>query len=160
MLAPLTPEAAWSMFADIADHETEHADVQKILSFTDNVPLAISLMAHLADSEGCTSVLSRWEKDKTYVLSEGSNKGSNLDLSIQVSISSPRIHGSPQSIELLGLLALLPDGIADIVAEAVASSSSLSFRTFFGLDFRLLGTFLSMERGSRPPYWIQSNSFA
>ena len=52
------------MFSDIADHDTEDAGIQKILSFTDNVPLAISLMAHLADSEGCMAVLSRWEKDK------------------------------------------------------------------------------------------------
>ncbi|KAJ7896620.1 hypothetical protein B0H14DRAFT_3604920 [Mycena olivaceomarginata] len=113
-LQPLDPEAAWLTFADIADSEQSQEEVNQILSLTDNMPLAISLLAHLADTEGCSNVLSRWETEKTSLISEGFDKRSNLDLSISLSLSSPRIQLLPQSQELLSLLSMLPDGLADV----------------------------------------------
>jgi hypothetical protein len=67
----------------------------------------------LVDTEGCTNVLSRWDKEKTSLISEGFDKQSNLDLSISLSLSSPWIQLFPQSQELLSLLSMLPDGLAD-----------------------------------------------
>ncbi|KAJ7796644.1 P-loop containing nucleoside triphosphate hydrolase protein [Mycena olivaceomarginata] len=112
-LQPLDQQAACLTFFDIADsgHSTE--EVEQILSLTDNMPLAISLLAHLADTEGCSNVLSRWETEKTSLISEGFDKRSNLDLSISLSLSSPRIQLLPHSQELLSLLSMLPDGLAD-----------------------------------------------
>jgi hypothetical protein len=78
------------------------------------MPLAISLLAHLADTEGCSNVLSHWDKEKTTVISEGFDKRSNLDMSISLSLSSPRIQSIPHSQELLSLLAMLPDGLTDV----------------------------------------------
>jgi hypothetical protein len=89
-------------------------EVDEILSLTDNMPLAISLLAHLADTEGCSTVLSRWDKEKTSFISEGFHKRSNLGLSISLSLSSPRMQLFPQSQELLSLLSMLPDGLADV----------------------------------------------
>jgi hypothetical protein len=77
------------------------------------MPLAISLLAHLADTEGCSATLSCWEKEKTTLISDGFDKRSNLDLSISLSLSSPRIQLLPHSQELLSLLSMLPDGLAD-----------------------------------------------
>ncbi|KAJ7812446.1 hypothetical protein B0H14DRAFT_3752483 [Mycena olivaceomarginata] len=88
-------------------------EVDQILSLTANMPLAISLLAHLADTEGCSNVLSRWETEKTSLISQGFDKRSNLDLSISLSLSSPRIQLLPYSQELLSLLSMLPDGLAD-----------------------------------------------
>jgi hypothetical protein len=68
----------------------------------------------LADTEGCSNILSRWEKEKTSLNPEGFDKRSNLDLSISLSLSSPRIQLLPQSQELLSLLSMLPDGLADV----------------------------------------------
>jgi hypothetical protein len=102
------------MFADIADSGHSVEEVDQILSLTDNMPLAISLLAHLAHIEGCSNVLSRWDKERTSLISEGSDKRSNLDLSISLSLSSPRIQLLPQSQELLSLLSMLPDGLADL----------------------------------------------
>ncbi|KAJ7321315.1 P-loop containing nucleoside triphosphate hydrolase protein [Mycena albidolilacea] len=113
-LQPLDPEAARLTFTDIADSGHSQEEVNQILSLTDNMPLAISLLAHLADTEGCSNVLSRWETEKTSLISEGFNKRSNLDLSVSLSLSSPRIQLLPQSQELLSLLAMLPDGLADV----------------------------------------------
>ncbi|KAJ7788329.1 hypothetical protein B0H14DRAFT_2398505, partial [Mycena olivaceomarginata] len=110
-LQPLDQQAARLTFVDIAD--SGHSQ-EEILSLTDNMPLAISLLARLADTEGCSNVLSCWEKEKTSLISEGFDKRSNLDLSISLSLLSPRIQLLPQSQELLSLLLMLPDGLADV----------------------------------------------
>ncbi|KAJ7907806.1 hypothetical protein B0H13DRAFT_1879258 [Mycena leptocephala] len=87
-------------------------EVDKVLSLTDNMPLAISLIAHLVDSEGCSHVLSHWEEEKTSLMSDGYDRTSNLDLSISLSLSSPRLN--PHSKNLLSLLSMLPDGLSDV----------------------------------------------
>ncbi|KAJ7731724.1 P-loop containing nucleoside triphosphate hydrolase protein [Mycena olivaceomarginata] len=114
VLQPLDQEAAHLTFTDIADSGHNLEEIDQILSLTGNMPLAISLLAHLADTEGCSSVLSRWENEKTSLISEGFDKRSNLDMSISLSVSSPRIQLLPHSQELLSLLAMLPDGLTDV----------------------------------------------
>ncbi|KAK7055602.1 ATPase-AAA-core domain-containing protein, partial [Favolaschia claudopus] len=114
-LSPLTQDAAQKMFLDIADgSEDEIENVNKILAITDNLPLAINLLAHLVDHEDCRAVLACWEQDKTSMVSEGFDRRSNLDLSISLSLSSPRIVALPKSKQLLELLSILPDGLAMI----------------------------------------------
>ncbi|KAJ7339270.1 P-loop containing nucleoside triphosphate hydrolase protein, partial [Mycena albidolilacea] len=114
LLQPLDQEVAQHTFVDIADNGHSLEEVDQILSLADNMPLAISLLAHLADTEGCSNVLSRWNKEKTSVISEGLDKRSNLDMSISLSLSSPRIQLIPDSQKLLSLLAMLPDGLTDV----------------------------------------------
>ncbi|KAJ7318392.1 P-loop containing nucleoside triphosphate hydrolase protein, partial [Mycena albidolilacea] len=114
VLQPLDQEAARHTFVDIADSGHSLEEVDQILSLADNVPHAISLLAHLADTEGCSNVLFRWDKEKTSVISEGFDKRLNLNMSISLSLSSPRIQSIPHSQELLSLLAMLPDGLADV----------------------------------------------
>ncbi|KAJ7321397.1 hypothetical protein DFH08DRAFT_1034014, partial [Mycena albidolilacea] len=113
-LQPLDQKAARLTFVDIADSGHSQEEVDQILSLTDNMPLAISLLAHLADTEGCSTVLSCWDKEKTSLISDGFDKRSNLDMSIALSLSSPRIQLLPHSQELLSLLSMLPDGMADV----------------------------------------------
>ncbi|KAJ7936113.1 P-loop containing nucleoside triphosphate hydrolase protein [Mycena leptocephala] len=112
-LNPVNQDAARKMFVDIADEGHDITEMDKILLLTDNMPLAIDLISHLVDSQGCSNVLFRWEEEKTSIVSEGYDKRSNLDLSISLSLSSPRLTSFPQSQDLLGLLAILPDGLAD-----------------------------------------------
>ncbi|KAJ7837936.1 hypothetical protein B0H13DRAFT_1912243 [Mycena leptocephala] len=95
--------------------------VDKVLSLTDNMPLAISLIAHLVDAEGCSHVLSYWEEEKTSLISDGHDRTSNLDLPISLSLSSPRLN--PHSKDLLSLLSMLLDGLSD--AELVQSKLPL-----------------------------------
>ncbi|KAF7333339.1 ATPase-AAA-core domain-containing protein [Mycena venus] len=113
-LQPLKHQAAQQTFIDIAEDHHNPEDIDQVLSLTDNMPLAINLIAHLVDVEGCSSVLSHWETEKTSLISEGYDKKSNLDVSISLSLSSPRIKAVPQSKELLSLLAMLPDGLSDV----------------------------------------------
>jgi hypothetical protein len=98
---------------DITDYGADQEEVDKVLVLTDNMPLAINLLAHLVDSEGCSNVLSRWEQEKTTLISDGHDRRSNLDLSISLSLSSPRIKVIPGAQELLSLLSILPDGLSD-----------------------------------------------
>ncbi|KAJ7840879.1 hypothetical protein B0H13DRAFT_1910516 [Mycena leptocephala] len=104
--------AARQTFIDIADNTHDPEQVEKVLSLTDNIPLAISLIAHLVDSEGCSHVLSCWEEEKTSLISDGYDRTSNLDLSISLSLSSPRLNPHPK--DLLSLLSMLPYGLSDV----------------------------------------------
>ncbi|KAJ7888466.1 P-loop containing nucleoside triphosphate hydrolase protein, partial [Mycena leptocephala] len=122
-LQPLKQDAARQTFIDIADDRHDLDEIDEILCLTDNMPLAITLLAHLADSEGCPNVLSRWKEKKTSAASEGYDRRDNLDLSISLSLSTPRIASEPQSQELLSLLSILPDGLSDL--ELIQSKLSI-----------------------------------
>ncbi|KAJ7921181.1 P-loop containing nucleoside triphosphate hydrolase protein, partial [Mycena leptocephala] len=111
-LKPLSNNAAQQTFIDITDGSYNKEDMNQLLQFTDNMPLAVNLIAYLADYEGCANVLARWETEKTSLLSSGSDRKSNLDKSIRVSLSSPRITTGAK--DLLSLLSILPDGLSDV----------------------------------------------
>ncbi|KAJ7759609.1 hypothetical protein B0H16DRAFT_1313229 [Mycena metata] len=113
-LLPLSQAAARQTLLDITDDVHEKEDLDNILSLTDNSPLAINLIAHLVQSEGCLMVLSRWKEEKTAIISEGYDRKSNLDISISMSLSSSRIISVPRSRDLLSLISMLPDGLADV----------------------------------------------
>jgi hypothetical protein len=78
-------------------------------------------MASIASFEGYSSTLARWNTENTALLSEGSDKRSNLETSITLSLSSPRLSASPHAKNLISLLSLLPEGITprDIIAAKV-----------------------------------------
>ncbi|KAJ7174630.1 P-loop containing nucleoside triphosphate hydrolase protein, partial [Mycena filopes] len=110
-LEPLSDTAALQIFDDITDDPHLSDEKAQLLKFTGNMPLALDLMAHLVEHEGLSSVLTRWKTEKTSLLSIGYDRSSNVDASIALSLSSPRI--TPHSQELLSLLSILPDGLSD-----------------------------------------------
>ncbi|KAJ7480757.1 P-loop containing nucleoside triphosphate hydrolase protein [Mycena latifolia] len=112
-LKPLSQDAARKTLTDILDSDHTLEEIDKLLLLADNMPLAIDLLAHLVEYEGLYNVLHRWEEERTALLSEGHDKTSNLDLSISMSLESPRIMALPESQELLSLLSILPDGLSD-----------------------------------------------
>ncbi|KAJ7838345.1 hypothetical protein B0H13DRAFT_2419672 [Mycena leptocephala] len=138
-LKPLEQDAARQTFIEIADNTHNPEEIKKVLSLTDNMPLAINLLAHLVDSEGCSNVLSRWEEEKTSLISDGYDRRSNLDLSISLSLSSPRLNSFPHSKDLLSLLSMLPDGLSD--AELV--QAKLPVDNILGCKAALIQTTLA-----------------
>ncbi|KAJ6450027.1 hypothetical protein C8R47DRAFT_1262472 [Mycena vitilis] len=144
-LKPLEQDAARQMFIDIADDGHNPEDIDQILALTDNMPLAISLLAHLADSEGCPTVLTRWDEEKTSVVSYGWDRKSNLDMSISLSLSSPRLQAFHHSQKLLSLLAMLPNGLSD--AELV--QSKLPIDKVLGCKGALIGTSLAYSDSNK-----------
>ncbi|KAK7053535.1 NB-ARC domain-containing protein [Favolaschia claudopus] len=112
-LEPLSPSAARQMFLEIAEDPEleEEAALDELLDLSGSLPLALSLMASIASLEGYHGTLSRWQIENISLLSDGHDKRSNLEKSITLSLSSPRVSSSPQARDLLALLSLLPDGI-------------------------------------------------
>ncbi|KAJ7124281.1 hypothetical protein C8R44DRAFT_916912 [Mycena epipterygia] len=120
----LSDDAAHQTFVAIAEDFHDNKDITKLLSLTDNMPLA---------------VLARWGTEKTSLLSGGHDKRSNLDMSITISLSSPRL--SPDAMDLLSLLSILPDGLS----EAELLQSKLSIKNILECRSILLRTSLAYE---------------
>ncbi|KAJ7451884.1 hypothetical protein FB451DRAFT_1051042 [Mycena latifolia] len=122
-LKPLSDVAARETFFAIAEDGHDSKDVDEVLSLTDNMPLAVDLIAHAVDLEGsCSAVLARWKSEKTSLLSAGNDRKSDLDTSITISLSSSRM--STGAKDLLRLLSILPDGLSDV--ELVQSKLSIN----------------------------------
>jgi hypothetical protein len=69
-------------------------------------------MATLAQFETPMALLERWDSEYTSMLTRGrKHRLSSLDISIKVSLDSPSMRSNPDAQDLLGLLALLPDGV-------------------------------------------------
>ncbi|KAJ7758403.1 hypothetical protein B0H16DRAFT_1885377 [Mycena metata] len=113
-LKQLPISAAQQTFIDIADSFHPSNEVEQLLRLTDYMPLAVNLIAHLVDYEGSSAVLARWENEKISLLSAGHDKRTNLEASIQISLSSSRLTSQPGAKDLLALLSILPDGLSDV----------------------------------------------
>ncbi|KAJ7270291.1 P-loop containing nucleoside triphosphate hydrolase protein, partial [Mycena rebaudengoi] len=110
-LKPLSDVAAQQTFIEVADDGHDDASIKELLELTGNLPLAVSLIASVAGSEGCAQALSRWKSESTWMLSEGYDQRSSLDISIMLSYTSSRM--TPGAQELLSILSMLPDGLTD-----------------------------------------------
>ncbi|KAJ7094816.1 hypothetical protein C8R44DRAFT_749397 [Mycena epipterygia] len=142
-LEPLSDEAAHQTFVTIAEDFHNSEDISKLLSLTDNMPLAVDLIAHLVDHEGCEEVLTRWATEKTSLLSSGHDRRSNLDMSITISLSSPRLSSGAK--DLLRLLSILPDGLS----EAELLHTKLPIKNILECRSMLLRTSLAYEDGKK-----------
>ncbi|KAJ7146632.1 hypothetical protein C8R44DRAFT_973349, partial [Mycena epipterygia] len=138
-LKPLSDDAACQTFVAIAENLHDSKDIAKLLSLTDNMPLVVDLIAHFVANEGCENFWARWGAEKTSLLSSGHDRRSNLDMSIMMSLSSPRL--SSDAKDLLSLLAILPDGLSD--AELL--QSKLSINNILECKSILLRTSLAYE---------------
>ncbi|KAJ7277237.1 P-loop containing nucleoside triphosphate hydrolase protein, partial [Mycena rebaudengoi] len=110
-LKPLSNVAAWQTFIEVADEGHDDASIKELVRLTGNLPLAVNLIASVAGSEGCAKALSRWKLESTQMISEGHDQRSSLDISIMLSYTSSRM--TPGAQELLSILSMLPDGLAD-----------------------------------------------
>src|ERR1700761_8400117 len=144
-LSPLTYDAAQKTFIDIAGETHDSNDVDKILHLTDNMPLAVDLISHLVDSEGCATVLSSWDTEKTSLVSDGYDQRSNLDMSIALSLSSPRLASVSGTKDLLSLLSMLPDGISDLELR----KSHFPIHNILECKTTLLRTSLAYDSGQK-----------
>ena len=142
-LKPLSDAAAQQTFLEITDNAYTIEDLNQLLSFTDNMPLAVDLISHLVDYEGLENVLVRWETDKTSILSVGYDRKSNLNASIDLSLSSPRL--TSESKELLSLLSILPNGLSD--AELV--QSKVPIPNILSCKAQLLATSLAYQDSNK-----------
>ncbi|KAJ7768472.1 hypothetical protein B0H16DRAFT_1453168 [Mycena metata] len=144
-LEPLAQEAARKVFIDIAEDRHPMEEIDQVLHLTDNMPLSINLLAHAVDVEGTTAILSRWQREHTSVISEGYDRRSNLEISISLSLKSPRIMSTPHSQELLSLLSILPDGLSDVELK----QSDFAIQDILDCKRALLRTSLAYADGNK-----------
>ncbi|KAJ7262901.1 hypothetical protein C8J57DRAFT_1470876 [Mycena rebaudengoi] len=110
-LKPLSNVAAQQTFIEVADDGHDDASIKELLELTGNLLLAVSLIVNVASAEGCAKALSRWKLESTRMLSDGYDQRLSLDISIMLSYTSSRM--TPGAQELLSILSMLPDGLAD-----------------------------------------------
>ena len=112
-LAPLkaldhyAAKLAWKHIANNYDGFAE-----KLLKAVDHVPLAVNLLAHLAQAISPSLLWEEWNKKHTELIkTDQLHRLSNLDLSIWLSLNSSRMRSNPSAQNFLGILSVLPDGI-------------------------------------------------
>ncbi|KAI0293192.1 hypothetical protein B0F90DRAFT_1764202 [Multifurca ochricompacta] len=107
-LAPLktldhdAAKEAWEHIADGYDDSAE-----ELIKAVDYVPLAVNLLAHLAQASSPALLLKEWNKKYTELIQRGrgqTHRLSNLEYSVQLSIDSERMKSNPSSRDLLGIL--------------------------------------------------------
>lgn len=112
-LAPLrtldnhAAQVAWKHIANNYDGFAE-----QLIAAVDYVPLAVNVLAHLAQASPPALLWKEWKEKYTRLVQRGhSHRLSSLEYSIQLSLSSKRMRDNPSARELLGVLSVLPDGI-------------------------------------------------
>ena len=109
-LKTLTQDAAKITWEHIAGHYDDFAE--KLINAVDYVPLAVNLLAHLAQTTTSALLWQEWDEKCIQLIQKGyANRLSNLECSIQLSIESQRMRCNPFAKDLLGILSLIPDGI-------------------------------------------------
>ncbi len=111
---PLTPEIARSVFLAFAgDRFHDDPDLDPLLAELDGLALAVVLLASQAEGEPDLYALrQRWRDQRTALLqrSGGRERQHSLEVSLRLSFESSRM--GEESLRLLSLLSLLPEGLA------------------------------------------------
>jgi cytochrome c-type biogenesis protein CcmH/NrfG len=109
-LEPLEARYAAQIFKEISGKEDEFTE--KMAREVEYVPLAVRLLATLAqEGENTEALWKRWNSRHTAMLENGGEgRLSKLDVSIRLSVESERMRRDPMAIQILALLAFLPDG--------------------------------------------------
>jgi tetratricopeptide (TPR) repeat protein/GTPase SAR1 family protein len=108
-LKALDQDSAKEIWKCIAGNYDEYAE--KLIRAVYFVPLAVNLLAHLAQSTIPMSLWEEWDNKQTGLVQRGQHPRLNLECSIQLSIDSERMRSNPWAKDLLGILSMLPDGI-------------------------------------------------
>src|SRR6266404_2284641 len=102
--------AAKEVWQAIAGNYDEFSE--KLITVVNCVPLAVDLLAHLAQMMSPMLLWDEWNDKQTEVVQTGHmNRLTNLEYSIQLSIDSGRMKANPTAKVLLGVLSMLPDGL-------------------------------------------------
>lgn len=118
-LSPLSLPDARQAFLAVSDSAQDDPHVEELLLAVDCVPLPLTLMATMAQTDTTSSLLQRWRGEQSALLTQTHDRRSNLDVSIQISLNSPRLLAVPEAVHLLALLSLLPDGVDNRKVEAI-----------------------------------------
>ena len=158
---PISPAAARELFLSLAGRQfASDPHLDDLLSALDHVPLAVTLVAALAEGEpSLDSLWQRWQSERTAMLQRagGKDRLTNIELSYELSWSGSRM--TSEAKRFLQLLALLPAGLAHADLAAVLPQANTAARTLrkTGLAFdeanrlRVLAPLREYVRRRYPP---------
>jgi len=118
-LPPLLPPDAKSLFLAInsslnAGDSKDDENLDSLLAEMNYVPLAVFLLAQVSIGFSPQYMLNRWREKQTVLLCMRKLKPGKLEsieVSISLSLTTLEIMNNPDTIQLLGILCQLPDGL-------------------------------------------------
>ncbi|KAG8919972.1 hypothetical protein FRC02_001245 [Tulasnella sp. 418] len=113
-LPPLEMKPANEAFLRIAPDAAGDSKLDTLLKELDCVPLAVTLMARLAEAgEQPSELLTQWRSERTKLLDQpDGDRRNSIEVSIKLSLESRLVKSNPDAINLLGAIAVLPAGAA------------------------------------------------
>ncbi len=121
---PLDLEDARRLFLTISSEFEYDANLDVLLREMSYLPGAIRLLASAAQGEpNLKSVLKRWRKERLVYLQRGEGRDADLAASYEISLNSKGIIGAPESLQLLRLMSVLPDGLAEAALDSLMPES-------------------------------------
>lgn len=124
-LPPLDLNHACDAFSAVAGIEdVDESELQTLMGILDGVPLAIVLMAKLAQVGGNLSdLINQWKVDQTAMLADQiGDRLRNVEYSIQLSVESPRMKQCPEAFALLQIVSMLPNGVHKVHLEGISGT--------------------------------------
>jgi tetratricopeptide (TPR) repeat protein len=104
---------ATALFCTIAQAPEDDPALPRVLEVLEGVPLAITLLAHVAEGASLTELMAEWKKKRSALLvkeGEEETRETSWRVSIALSVESPRMTDAAR--KLAALLGRLPDGVA------------------------------------------------
>lgn len=123
-LPPLDLVSACDAFSAVAGiKHVDESELRTLMGILDGVPLAIVLMAKLAQVGGnITDLIDQWNSDQTSMLADQfENRLLNVEYSIQLSMKSPRMEQCPEAFTLLQIISMLPNGVDKAHLDKIAT---------------------------------------
>ncbi|KAI0047665.1 TPR-like protein [Auriscalpium vulgare] len=138
-LEPVSFEVAKQIFYEICSHWDSWAE--KLVQEVEGLPLAVTLIGHLAQSMSCKQLWEEWEKEKTASIGrETSHRLTSLEMSIKLSVNSQRIQSNPTCIFLLTVISQLPAGLH--------LEQTQKFQAKFPAERNLIGSIIPLQQCS------------
>ncbi|KAI0037485.1 hypothetical protein FA95DRAFT_1578810, partial [Auriscalpium vulgare] len=111
-LKPLSFEASKDIFQQLSNQWDEWTE--KLVKAVEGLPLAITIIGHLAQSCDCKSLWKQWQDLNIGLLERGKgpHRLTSLETSIQLSIEGNKLSSQPAALFLLSLLGTLPGGLS------------------------------------------------
>ncbi|KAF8211688.1 hypothetical protein K438DRAFT_55621 [Mycena galopus ATCC 62051] len=125
-LGPLSPAAACQTFFAISDVPEDDADaplVDVLLHMVGFLPLAVTLLAQLAQYEPLPFLIERYREEGTAMLCDGDGDDGGMEACIEGTLYSARVGECPAALEVLGVLARFPEGTPKSEVSALVLSS-------------------------------------
>lgn len=121
-IGPLDADAARKTFIAVSDVAEDEPLLPKLLDRCAGHPLAIKLLAGIAQYDSMSALLARWDQESTALLESGGlSRRMNFDVSIAESVSGARMRDAGQpALDLMALLCTVPDGFSEETLQALA----------------------------------------